>query len=186
MIASQALAVPVLDLHPRPELSRGGPASTGSVRPHDPGPGPGPGDARVNHEYGRGGAPAYLAACDVHQAEVFGRCEPRTGIAPFTNLVTQVMTTEPYAGAKRVFWIFTDLIQVRDRLRAFEDRYNATAQPFRWKFTTCDLDDPLARPGDPSRLPAPARGRQLSNSPSKAAARPTSALSARPRSKARW
>ncbi|WP_368396599.1 hypothetical protein [Streptomyces sclerotialus] len=40
---------------------------------------------------------------------------------------------------------FTDLAQVRDRLRAFEDRSNATAQPFRWKFTTSDLDDPLAR-----------------------------------------
>ena len=40
---------------------------------------------------------------------------------------------------------FTDLDQVRDRLRRFEDRYNATAQPFQWKFTTTDLDDLLAR-----------------------------------------
>ncbi|MFC5201880.1 IS630 family transposase [Streptomyces kaempferi] len=40
---------------------------------------------------------------------------------------------------------FTDLTQVGDRLRAFEDRYNATAQPFQWKFTTSDLDDLLAR-----------------------------------------
>ena len=39
----------------------------------------------------------------------------------------------------------TDLTEVRDRLRAFEDRYNATAQPFQWKFTTSDLDDLLAR-----------------------------------------
>jgi hypothetical protein len=31
---------------------------------------------------------------------------------------------------------FKDLTEVRDRLRAFEDRYNATAQPFQWKFTT--------------------------------------------------
>jgi len=31
------------------------------------------------------------------------------------------------------------------RLRAFETRYNATAQPFQWKFTTTDLDDLLAR-----------------------------------------
>ncbi|MGW2372993.1 transposase [Kitasatospora sp. NPDC001683] len=136
---------------------------------------------------------------DVHRARVFGRCEPKTGIVPFMNLVTQVMTTEPYASARRVFWIvdngsshrrkkaidrltkafpnavmvhtpvhaswtdqieiffsivqrkvvspndFTDLTQVRDRLRAFEDRYNATAQPFQWKFTTSDLDDLLAR-----------------------------------------
>lgn len=40
---------------------------------------------------------------------------------------------------------FTDLAQVADWLRAFEDRYNATAQPFQWKFTTSDLDDPLDR-----------------------------------------
>jgi transposase len=154
---------------------------------------------RVNHTYGRGGALAYLAAYDVHKANVFGPTEPRTGIDPFMNLVTQVMNTEPYASAKRVFWIvdngsshrgkkaadrltaafpnavmvhtpvhaswlnqveiyfsvvqrkvvspndFTDLSEAGDRLRSFEDRYNATAQPFQWKFTTSDLDDLLAR-----------------------------------------
>ncbi|MGW2939848.1 IS630 family transposase [Streptomyces sp. NPDC001156] len=161
-----------------------------------------PGQARamrVNHTYGRGGALAYLAAYDVHRARVFGRSEPTTGIVPFMNLVTQVMSQEPYASAKRVFWIvdngsshrgqaaidrltktfpnavmvhtpvhaswtnqieiffsivqrkvvspndFTDLAEIRDRLRAFEDRYNATAQPFQWKFTTTELDDLLAR-----------------------------------------
>ena len=60
---------------------------------------------RVEHEYERGGALAYLAAWDVHQARLFGRCEPTTGIAPFGRLVEQVMTTEPYASAGRVFWI---------------------------------------------------------------------------------
>ncbi|MEU5092554.1 hypothetical protein [Streptomyces sp. NPDC021356] len=40
---------------------------------------------------------------------------------------------------------FTDLAQVGNRLRAFEDRYNATAQPFQWKFSHSDLDDLLAR-----------------------------------------
>ncbi|MFD4764636.1 IS630 family transposase [Streptomyces sp. NPDC058439] len=154
---------------------------------------------RVNHTYGRGGAVAYLAAYDVHRARVFGRCEATTGITPFMTLVEQVMTTEPYASARRVFWIvdngsshrgkkaidrltkaypnavmvhtpvhaswtnqieiffsivqrkvvspndFTDLAQVRDRLRAFEDRYNAAAQPFQWRFTTSDLDELLAR-----------------------------------------
>lgn len=161
-----------------------------------------PGQARamrVNHDYDRAGATAYLAAWDVHRGKVIGRCEPTTGIAPFHALVEQVMAQEPYASAKRVFWIvdngsshrgnasvermtkhwpnavlihtpvhaswlnqieiyfsvvqrkvvapndFTDLDQVRDRLRAFEDRYNATAQPFQWKFTTTDLDDLLAR-----------------------------------------
>ncbi|MET9122215.1 hypothetical protein [Streptomyces sp. NPDC004528] len=47
---------------------------------------------------------AYLAAYDVHHAQVFGRTEPRTGIDPFMNLAAQVMTREPYASAKRVFW----------------------------------------------------------------------------------
>ena len=60
---------------------------------------------RVEHEYERGGALAYLAAYDVHRAHAMGRCEPTTGIVPFGRLVEQVMTVEPYASAKRVFWI---------------------------------------------------------------------------------
>ncbi|MGH9083537.1 MAG: IS630 family transposase [Acidimicrobiales bacterium] len=60
---------------------------------------------RVEFEYKRGGALQYLAAWDVHRAKVFGRCEPATGIAPFSRLVDQVMTTEPYASARRVFWV---------------------------------------------------------------------------------
>jgi transposase len=60
---------------------------------------------RVEHEYERKGAVAYLAAYDVHRAQVFGRCEDTTGIVPFGSLVEQVMTAEPYASAERVFWI---------------------------------------------------------------------------------
>jgi DDE superfamily endonuclease len=60
---------------------------------------------RVEHEYDRGGALAYLAAYDVHQARLFGRTEPATGIQPFGRLVAQVMTAEPYASARRVFWV---------------------------------------------------------------------------------
>ena len=161
-----------------------------------------PGQARmmrINHEYERGGALAYLAAYDVHQARVFGSCAPSTGIVPFMALVEQVMTTEPYASAKRVFWVvdngsshrgqaainrlaarfpnavmvhtpvhaswlnqveiffsvvqrkvvspndFTDLAEVEHRLVDFEDRYNATAKPFQWKFTRDDLRDLLIR-----------------------------------------
>ena len=67
---------------------------------------PAPGrDMRVEHEYERGGALAYLAAWDVHRAKVFGRCEATTGIEPFGRLVEQVMTTEPYTSAQRVFWV---------------------------------------------------------------------------------
>jgi hypothetical protein len=36
---------------------------------------------------------------------VLGRIAPRTGIEPFTDLVADVMTTEPYASARRVFWV---------------------------------------------------------------------------------
>jgi hypothetical protein len=60
---------------------------------------------KVEHEYKRCGAWAYLAALDVHRAKVFGRCEKRSGIAPFDRLVDQVMTRPPYNDARRVFWI---------------------------------------------------------------------------------
>jgi transposase len=60
---------------------------------------------RVESEYRRHGTLAYLAAYDVHHARVMGRCEPTTGIKPFTALVGQVMAAEPYASAKRVFWV---------------------------------------------------------------------------------
>jgi hypothetical protein len=60
---------------------------------------------RVEHEYDRGGALQYLAAWDVRRAKLFGRCEPRSGIEPFGRLVAQVMRVEPYASARRVFWI---------------------------------------------------------------------------------
>ncbi len=60
---------------------------------------------RVSHDYHRGGALAYLAAYDVHQAKIYGRRDPTTGIEPFTALVEQVMTQEPYASADRVFWV---------------------------------------------------------------------------------
>ena len=60
---------------------------------------------RLEHEYERQGAWTYLAAWDVRRAKVYGRCEPKTGIAPFERLVAQVMGQEPYRSARRVFWI---------------------------------------------------------------------------------
>ena len=60
---------------------------------------------RVEFEYERGGALAYMAAWDVRRAKVFGRCETTTGIEPFDRLVQQVMEQEPYRKARRVFWI---------------------------------------------------------------------------------
>src|SRR5258708_24981696 len=67
---------------------------------------PGPGRVvRVEHEYERLGAWAYLAAWDVRNAKVYGRCECATGIASFDQLVSQVMTQKPYCRARRGFWI---------------------------------------------------------------------------------
>src|SRR5258708_36247865 len=154
---------------------------------------------RLEHNYRGGAALAYLAAWDVHRGQVTGRCEHPTGIAPFARLAEQVMTTEPYASAGRVFWIvdngsshrgaasiqrmaqawpnaqlihlpahaswldqaeiyfsvvqrkvltpndFTGLDQIRDRLAAFETRYNQIARPFTWKFTRTDLSNLLRR-----------------------------------------
>jgi len=75
------------------------------MRIHLPLP-PGPGRAmRAESEYHRFGTLAYLAAYDVHRAQVMGRCEATTGVRPFTALVDQVMQAEPYASARRVFWV---------------------------------------------------------------------------------
>src|SRR4051812_19476935 len=154
---------------------------------------------RTEFEYRRGGTLAYLAAYDPHAARVLGRTAPSTGIAPFAELVEQVMSTEPYASAARVFWIvdngsshqgphavlrmsrtwptaqlvhlpihaswlnqieiffsivqrkvikpqnFADLTELTARLLAFQDRYNATAEPFDWHFGRKSLDHLLQR-----------------------------------------
>jgi len=60
---------------------------------------------RVEHEYERGGALQYLAAWDVQEGRVMGRCEPKTGIEPFGRLVAQVMQRPEYRTASRVFWV---------------------------------------------------------------------------------
>ena len=161
---------------------------------------PGPGQvAQVEFEYERGGTLAYMGAYDVHRARLFATIADKTGIVPFMDLVDQVMTTEPYASARRVFWIvdngsshngqrsvnrmtaawptarlvhlpvhaswlnqievvfsiiqrkvikpadFADLGALADRLVRFTDRYNHTATPFDWRFTTTDLAAMLQR-----------------------------------------
>src|SRR3954464_4268061 len=74
------------------------------IHPSHP-PRPGRRPMLVESEYRRHGTLAYLAAYDVHHAQVIGHCAPTTGIEPFTALVTKVMTQEPYATARRVFWV---------------------------------------------------------------------------------
>jgi len=71
-----------------------------------PGTGPKPHRRRrVEPEYKRQGALQYLAAWDVHRGMVTGRCEAKTGIAPFGRLVDQILACPPYDGAERLFLI---------------------------------------------------------------------------------
>ncbi len=79
----------------------------------DPTLGPGPRRCRrVAAKYKRGGALQYLAAWDVQEGQVMGRCEASTGIEPFGRLVEQVMEHPEYRtpcarpGVRsRVFWV---------------------------------------------------------------------------------
>jgi hypothetical protein len=61
----------------------------------------------AEHEYRRHGTLAYLAAIDVHdpQRGLFGHCQPKISNDAFDALVAEVMTSEPYASARRVFWV---------------------------------------------------------------------------------
>lgn len=49
---------------------------------------------------------------------------------------------------------FADLDALADRLRRFEDRYNQTAAPFDWRFTTDDLTALLQRVDSPNTAAA--------------------------------
>ncbi|MFG2489111.1 hypothetical protein ACGFSI_41030 [Streptomyces virginiae] len=126
-----------------------------------------PGQARamrVNHTYGRGGALAYLAAYDVHQARVFGRTEPRTGIDPFMALVAQVMSQEPYASAKRVFWIVDNGSSHRgqaaaDRMTAAFPNAVLMHTPIHASWTFDEIKNHLG-PGGPIRSRTPEGVRQ--------------------------
>lgn len=167
---------------------------------------------RVEHEYERLGAWAYLAAWDVHRAKLFGRFDQTTGIEPFDGLITDVMAQPPYCDAERVFcivdngsshrgaravqrlhdryshhpelllvhlpihasWLnqieiyssivqrkvltpndFTHLDEVPERIRSFQQRYEALARPFRWEFTRDDLAKLLESLADTAPSPLP-------------------------------
>jgi len=84
---------------------------------------------RVEHEYGRAGALALLAALDVRTGKAFASCPPVTGIAPFMALIDQVMSREPYKSAPRVFVIVDNGSDHRGKkaARRLRDAYpNAT------------------------------------------------------------
>jgi len=60
---------------------------------------------RYDYEYERHGTVMYLAALDIRKGEIIGRTHDTTGIDPFMELVSDVMTRAPYQQAQRVFWI---------------------------------------------------------------------------------
>ena len=61
--------------------------------------------SQVEFEYERGGTLAYMGAYDVHRAHLIGTIADKTGIVPFMELVDKVMTQEPYASARMVYWV---------------------------------------------------------------------------------
>jgi hypothetical protein len=61
--------------------------------------------ARVEHEHERNGALALLACYDVHAGTVSATTPKTTGIAPFMELMGQVMEKPEYKNAPRVFVI---------------------------------------------------------------------------------
>jgi hypothetical protein len=100
---------------------------------------------RVEHEYGRCGAWAYIAALDVHRARVFGRLTLIHGPVHaswlnqveiyFSIVQRKVLTPND----------FTGLNQLAERWLDFQYYWEATAKPFQWKFTKADLATLLAK-----------------------------------------
>lgn len=60
---------------------------------------------RVEHEYRRHGVCAYIATWDVHRARLFGNVVSKISIPAFDEVVSRVMSDEPYRSARRVFWV---------------------------------------------------------------------------------
>ena len=88
----------ILSVDAKPSIqARGRCRPTSPARPGKP--------VRVEHEYVRHGALALLAALDVRNGKVFASTPATTGIAPFMDLMTQVMSQPPYRDAPRVFVI---------------------------------------------------------------------------------
>lgn len=82
---------------------------------------------KVEHEYERRGAWAYLAALDVHRAKVFGRCEAQSGINPFDRLVAQCPVTHYFVDAEpiRVRGEFDVICPMSGQKTAFRASYRS-------------------------------------------------------------
>ncbi|HEY3947295.1 MAG TPA: hypothetical protein VGL78_18870, partial [Solirubrobacteraceae bacterium] len=107
---------------------------------------PGPGRAsRYEFEYERGGTLAYLAAWDVHHANLFDRVEPSTGIehASWLNQIELYFSI-----VQRKALTPNDLATLdalAERLLGFGEHYRQVARPFQWTFTRQDLNNLIAR-----------------------------------------
>ncbi len=127
---------------------------------------------RVEHEYARGGALAYLAATRVFWIVDNGSSHRGTAAADrlqarYPNLVlVHLPIHASWLNQVELFFSivqrkvltpndFPDLAAVERRLLAFETLYNDTAVPFHWRFTRADLDRRLAQLPDADRPPPP-------------------------------
>jgi transposase len=88
----------ILSVDAKPSIqARGCCRPTAPARPGKP--------VRAGHEYVRHGDLALLAALDVHTGKVFAATPATTGIVPFMDLMSQVMSRPEYTAASRVFVI---------------------------------------------------------------------------------
>jgi transposase len=94
--------------------------------------------------------------CDNYSPHLTTAKDSRVGDWAAANNVEIAYTATNSSWLNRIFFSivqrkvvtpsdFTNLDQVQDRLAAFEQRYNATARPFTWKFTPADLEDLMTR-----------------------------------------
>jgi hypothetical protein len=127
-----------------------------------------------NHEYHRRGALAYLAAYDVHHSQVDASAKrvffivdngsSHRGQVAVDRLAARHPNAVMIHTPVHASWLnqvqicvsivqpkvltpndFSDLTTLEQRLMAFQDRYNATAKPFTWRYTAADLHEQLAQ-----------------------------------------
>lgn len=80
---------------------------------------------KVEHEYERLGAWAYVAALDVHRPRLFGRCEAKSGIAPFDRLVAQLMTQDRWRSRKLTHLCSREVTHLVEGLKDFLSKQEA-------------------------------------------------------------
>lgn len=107
----------------------------------------------------RSGRPTSFTTLQVRRGQGAWSVTQRDGapaVAPFCRKAGS--GTKPGVVLPGLQRILLEPAHVRDRLRAFDDLHNATAQPFQWRFTTSGLGEL------PARLDRHTLGRQVESS----------------------